>query len=253
MLADDTPEAWRDALDARAEQLLATAGVVEPPIDMLRVAATLGFVVAIDRRLAVRARHVQLSAAADDGTGAAILLQPEPRVERRHWAVAHEIGEHYAYAVFAELGLDSEVLHAAVRERTANALANRLLLPSSWFFADGRLCDWDLARLKRRYVTASYELIARRSLEAEAPAIVTIFDQGKLTLRRGTATARVPRLTEIERIVWLKSATNGRPREHVDHRCRVRVWPIHEPQWKREIMRTEWPGEAVDAEDAAND
>ena len=40
------------------------------------------------------------------GSRATILLRPEPRHERRHWAVAHEIGEHVAHRVFAGWGAD---------------------------------------------------------------------------------------------------------------------------------------------------
>jgi hypothetical protein len=234
----DYADDWRTALDECAAQLLDEAGIVEPPIDALQLAAVLGFVVAVDDRQACRARHVQLPGYEGESSPA-ILLRPEPRVERRQWAVAHEIGEHYAYEVCARLGVDPQDLARGDRERTANALANRLLLPSPWFLRDGRAYRWDLGALKRRYVTASYELIARRMLEADAPAVVTIVDHGQISFRRNNFGGRAAGLSAGERETWHRAHTTGMIHRRNDLQYRVGVWPIHEPEWKREIMRTE--------------
>ena len=110
----------------------------------------------------------------DRGSGpsrATILLRPEPRFERRQWAVAHEIGEHVACRVFALWGVDPRETQANAREHVANNLAGRLLLPTAWFAADAVACGWDLLGLKARYRTASHELIARRMLECRPPVI----------------------------------------------------------------------------------
>lgn len=246
MLATNTPEAWREALDAEAERLLAQAGIEEPPIDILHVAAVLGFVVAVDTRLGVRARHVQLAADDEEDETSAILLRPEPRIERRHWAVAHEIGEHHVHAVFARLGLDADVVAPPTREQTANALANRLLLPTLWFLADGFKLRWDLGALKGRYRTASHELIARRMLEMDPPAIMTMIDQTEPKFRRGNMAGPVPRLMDLERILCHSAHHTGKIQQDRDRRFWVRVWPIHEGKWKREIIRTELRDEDFD-------
>ena len=86
-------------------------------------------------------------------------------------AVAHEIGEHIAYRVFARWGADPVETAANAREQVANWLAGRLLLPTAWFAADGTACGWDLLALKARYNTASHELIARRMLECRPPVM----------------------------------------------------------------------------------
>lgn len=243
MLAADSPEAWREALDAEAERILARAGVTEPPIDMLHAAKALGFVVAVDQRLSVRARHVHLAPLDKRDDGAAILLRPEPRLERRHWAVAHEIGEHHIHGVFAAMGADAEAASPRAREQTVNALANRLLLPTRWFRADGFECRWDLAALKRRYLSASYELVARRMLEMDAPAIVTMLDQAQLRFRNGNSGGRVPPLMDGEKRLWHTAHCTGQVQECRDPRFWIRVWPIHEGPWKREILRTELAGD----------
>lgn len=228
---------WLHALDSTVDRIFDRGCVNGPPIDVLDLAASLGFVVAVDRQQQGRARCARLHGYADDQTPA-IMLRPEPRVERRQWAVAHEIGEHHVHEVFAELGISCDELPTGARERAANELANHLLLPTDWFLQDGRDCDWDLPLLKRRYTTASYELIARRMLDADTPTIVTIFDHGRMSFRRSNLDGRVPGLFNAERETWTKAHITGRIQRKQDQTYLVRTWPIHEPEWKREIVRT---------------
>src|SRR5690606_9215708 len=113
-----------------------------------------------------------------------IMLAPEPRAERQHWSVAHEIGEHLAETACRRMGVAANDLPPNGREQIANLLANRLLLPSEWFFPDARELAWDLLALKRIYSTASHELIARRMLDGTDHAIASVYDHGQLTWRR---------------------------------------------------------------------
>jgi len=86
----------------------------------------------------------------------------EPRLERRQWAVAHEVGESIAQRVFVRMGVSFVDIPPAGRERVANHLASCLLLPRDWLISDGEAVEWDLTELKKIYSTASHELIARR-------------------------------------------------------------------------------------------
>ena len=121
-----------------------------------------------------------------------ILLRSDPRGERRHWAVAHEIGEFAAYRVFTQWGVDVREVAPRAREEVANRLAGRLLLPTAWFLADAASGGWDLLALKSQYATASHELIARRMLECPPPVIVTIFDHRAVSFRRSNVPGQVP-------------------------------------------------------------
>ncbi len=187
-----TAEEISAGLDAAVMEVLREAGVEGPPVDPLAVAEALGIIVASDDRQEGRARYVRLGGRRGRSSRATILLRPDPRSERRHWALAHEIGEHVAHRVFAQLGTDPREAAPNAREAVANQMAGRLLLPTAWFAADGSALGWDLFALKRRYATASHELIARRMLEMPAPAIVSIFDQGRLYFRRSNLPGRVP-------------------------------------------------------------
>jgi hypothetical protein len=132
---------------------------------------------------------------------------------------------------------------AAAREQVANRFASALMLPRRWFAADGRENDWDLLELKERYSTASHELIARRMLEMRPGIVITIFDQGRISWRRSNVTAHPPSMLPEERAAWQAChETRALSDIRVDAECgleRVRTWPIHEPDWKREIMRSE--------------
>ena len=73
--------------------------------------------------------------------------------------------------------------------------------------------------------------------------IVTMFDQGKCVWRKSNRHFRAPPLTAPELDAW-KVAHEGAAAA----RCEtaelpegiedVRAWPVHEPGWRREIVRT---------------
>lgn len=258
MLPEIPAEQFRQVLDTVAREVLLESGPTQPPVDAFHVAEQLGLIIARDRPAArgfsqPRARFVRLGAGAklgqttDDDGGSnqgAILLADDPRRERRQWAVAHEIGERRAYRVFAELGVDPREAPVAAREDVANRLASSLLLPRDWFLRDGVRVDWDLFDLKAIYATASHELIARRLLEMPPAVIVTLADQGRCVWRRSNRSFRAPPLTAAERAAWTAAHDGGQPvecepSELPDGVDDVRAWPIHEPGWRREIIRME--------------
>lgn len=231
------------ALEDAVDLLLSVGGVAGPPVDAFLVAAANGVVVALDNSQTGRARYVRLAGppgrARRGGAQPSILVRPDPRPERRQWAVAHELGEHTAHVVFSRLAIDPAEAPAAARETVANYLASRLLLPSRWFAAVGRGSDWELPALKEVFGTASHELIARRMLDFEPPACMSIFDHGRLHFRSANGPGRAPPLLAIERACQLAAHEAGTMTARTGEQLRVRAWPIHEPDWKREIVRSE--------------
>jgi hypothetical protein len=245
MLGEVPADEFAAVLDACVEGVLWEAGIAGPPVDALRVAGQLGITVAHDHDLAGRARFVRLSN--ENGTGdgqATIVVGPAERPEREQWAVAHEIGESIAYRVFDGLAVRPEFAPPNAREHVANGLASCLLLPSQWFAVDGAAYDWDLFELKGRYATASHELIARRMLEMRPPIVITLCDLGRIQWRQSNVSAHPPRMLPEELGVWRESHQTGLPCcEKVDSTiaglASVHCWPIHECDWKREILRSE--------------
>ena len=200
--------------------------------------------------LACRGRLVELAdprgGAAGQGT---IVVGPAERPERMQWAVAHEIGESVAYRVFAALGVRPttapEECPRAGRQspRQLPALAARLVCRR-----------WTAARLGPvraqavAIATASHELIARRMLEMPPPIVVTLCDLGSVRWRRTNAGSRPPQLLPEESTVWRECHESGEPASATLDPATtglesIHAWPIHEPDWKREILRSaiaEW-------------
>jgi Zn-dependent peptidase ImmA (M78 family) len=244
MLSEIPDDEFAAAFDACAAEVLWEAGVQEPPIDALAVAEGLQLVVTHDYAMPHRGRFVRLADRDENGGGVGtILVGVAERPEREQWAVAHEIGESIAYRVFERLGVAFDEALPTARELVANRLANAILLPRRWFAVDGRNHDWDLLELKERYCTASHELIARRMLEMRPPVVITICDQGRVHWRRSNVSSRPPDLLNEENAVWREVNQTGLPMyEKLDAETgleSVRCWPVHEPGWKREIIRSE--------------
>jgi hypothetical protein len=244
MLSEIPDDEFSAALDACAAEVLWEAGVTAPPVDALAVADGLGLLVTRNYDMPYRGRFVRLAQREEGGGGqATIVVGQAERPEREHWAVAHEIGESVAYRVFERLGIPFREAMPTSREQVANRLASCLLLPRRWFATDGRELDWDLIELKHRYETASHELLARRMLEMRPAVVITVCDLGRVHWRRSNLTARPPSLLPEETAVWREAHETGLPaKAMLDAESGlelVRCWPIHEPGWKREILRSE--------------
>jgi hypothetical protein len=241
MLGELTQKDLASALDAAAAEALAAAGYQEGAVDCLLLAKRLRLAVVWDHTLLGRARFVRLHQPAESTPQGSILLRPDPRRERLQWAVAHEIGEHLAHRVFGQLGVSPQEAPAGMRERVANWLAGRILLPSEAFLNAALACDWDLPALKQMFATASHELIARRMFDFEIPVAITLLDHGCVTFRRGNFAGQTPPLLPLERRLQLAAHESGQATAGDDGLLFVKAWPIHEPDWKREILRTAWP------------
>jgi hypothetical protein len=244
MLTEIPDVEFAAALDACGSEVLWEANVSEPPVDALALADALGLLVARDVAMSCRARFVRLAEHPAGGNGhGTIVVGMAERPEREQWAVAHEIGESVAYRVFERLGIAASDTWPTARELVANRMASALLLPRRWFARDGRDFDWDLVALKDRYITASHELIARRMLEMRPPVVITVCDHGRIHWRRSNITARPPSFLPEEKAVWRETHESALPADAVlDPESgleSIRCWPVHEPGWKREIMRSE--------------
>lgn len=242
---------WAHACNELVREILETVGISGPPIDAISIARRLSFDVAFDAAQAGRARTKRL------GGRTTILLQPEERPERLHWAAAHEIGEAFTQRIFARSGdrfLDGGLLS---REAAANEFASRLLLPESWFLADATSFDGDLRGLKERYATASHELIVFNLLRLPRLSIATVCDHQRVTRRWGNGLAPAPPLMPIEKEVWTTVHQTGLPVSRQECGVTVSCWPVHEPGWKRELIWTvaddELCDQGIDAEPAASE
>jgi Zn-dependent peptidase ImmA (M78 family) len=220
-------------VDAIVAELLRAAGAQEPPVDAIQLAQRhLGMVVCLDRRQPSRGR-AQRSAGRPQ-----IFLKPEPTPERHQWTVAHEIGEHLKPQLLQRLGIDPPQTRAMAGESLANLFAHHLLVPACWFSSDAADLEYDVLELKQRYHTASHEVIALRLLDLPEPAIITIVDNDHIYRRRSNAWPVRKEFEPVERECQRYVNHYSRPAVRREGSWTVQGWPVHQADWKREILRS---------------
>ncbi|MFN4260965.1 MAG: ImmA/IrrE family metallo-endopeptidase [Gemmataceae bacterium] len=233
MRNDLTREEVAEVLDQVVQELLEAAGVQGPPVDAIALAQKhLGMLVCLDRRQEQRGR------AQRSGGKPIIYLRPEPTEERHQWTVAHEIAEHLKSTLMRRLGIDPEQVQAMSGESLANLFAHRLLVPSCWFTADAPALDYDVLELKKRYRTSSHEVLALRLLDLPEPCIITIIDNDRVHRRRSNAWRVNRRLYAVEQKCQRYVHEHGQPYRLAQTGWTVAGWPVHQPNWKREILRS---------------
>ena len=220
-------------VDRVVEQLLEQAGLAEPPVDAIALAQRhLDMVVSLDRRQPQRGR------AQRSGGRKQIYLRPEPTEERHQWTVAHEIGEHLKASLLERLGIAPGQTPALAGESLANLFAHRLLVPTRWLTADAPALDYDVVELKRRYRTASHEVVAWRLLDLPEPSIITIVDNGRVSRRRSNSWSVTRRLASPELECQEYVSYHSRAHRVCRDGWTVWAWAVHQADWKREVLRS---------------
>lgn len=223
-------------IDRMVVDLLADAGIDKPPVDCIALAQKfLGIVICLDSRQPNRGRTQRAAGQKQ------IFLRPEPREERHQWTVAHAIGEHLKPELLRRLGVENS--RGLSGESLANLFGRRLLVPTVWFAADSPSLDHDLLALKKLYSTASHEVIAWRWLDLSDPCIVTIVDNDAIHRRRSNAWPTRRELTDPERRCQQHVSSHSKPHRLRSGNQTIHCWPIHQHDWKREILRTVIDGE----------
>lgn len=218
------------AVDRQVEDLIRQAGLAGPPVDAIALArGPLGMTVSLDRRQPQRGRAQRV------GNARQIYVRDEPTVERHQWTVAHEIGEHLRPRVLEALGVEGT---PTLGESLANLFAYRLLAPTCWFASDAPELAHDVVRLKKRYATASHEVVAWRLLDLPEPCVITIFDNNHLTRRRSNAWPVTRQAHPVEMQCQRYVNEYSRARRTQGEGWSVQGWPVHQADWKREILRS---------------
>jgi Zn-dependent peptidase ImmA (M78 family) len=220
-------------VDRFVQELLGGAGVAEPPVDCIKLAqGHLGMVICLDTRQQQRGRAQRAAGRKQ------IYLRPEPTEERHQWTVAHEIGEHLKTKLLERLDVQADQTQSMTGESLANLFAHRLLVPRIWYAADAPALDYDLLALKNRYATASHEVLALRMLDLPDPCIITIVDNDHIHKRRSNARRVRKALEPVEEKCRLYVNKHGRPHVVRANGWTVHGWPVHQADWKREILRS---------------
>ena len=230
-----TVRGWKKACDTVADELLAEAGFDVPPVDAFALARRHGFETVLDKTQLVRTRFKLLRGRPT------IFVRPDRLAERQHWAVARELAERNLDRIAGELTGPTK-LPGYLKQQIANEMASRILLPKRWFLPAVEELDGDVMALKRRFATASHELVLLALLRMPGRSIVTLLDEQQVTRRfsnRGTA----PAMTALEQGVWQQVHRIGMPCDVEEDGMRVQCWPLHLDGNRREFMRVSWPAE----------
>src|ERR1700687_3965756 len=125
-MTDDLPrEEVLAIVDRVVEELLAAAGLREPPVDAIKLAqGHLAMVVCLDNRQQQRGRAQRAAGQKH------IYLRPEATEERHQWTVAHEIGEHLKTKLLEDLVVEPNQMRSMAGESLANLLAHLLSVPT---------------------------------------------------------------------------------------------------------------------------
>jgi hypothetical protein len=216
MNEDLTREDVHHAADLLVEELLGAAGVTRPPVNAVDVA---------QRHLKIALREPAPSA-------------PRGSEESRQWAAAQAVSERLKPDLLRRLGFDPASRPSLPGESLAGLLARLLLTPTSWFAGDARACGWDVPEIKNLYATAGYEVVAWRLLDLPEPCVITIIENDHVHRRRSNTWRVNKTLQPAERECQRYVHHYSRPRVVSAGGWTVQGWPLHEPDWKREILRS---------------
>ncbi len=124
-------------------------------------------------------------------------------------------------------------------ESLGTLFSSRLLVPTLWFRDDAQRLHCDLLELKKRYSTASHEVISLRFLDLAAPTIITVIDNDEIHRRKSNGPrVKAKELEPAEKKCWEAVNRQGKPKTINEAGWTVQGWPIHQADWKREILRS---------------
>ncbi len=198
---DVSTEELFDVVDAAVRDLLARAGVVEPPVDALWIAQRI-FGMSIVYSEPDDGLPPQYGDPPKRRPGPnSIVLREEQSSEAQHGLAAKAIGKRLLPVIFPKLGIADGTENPSSRNALVALVVPRLLLPTRWFGPDARKSGYDLLEMKERYSSVGFELIAHRFLDVDdEPCVIAIVDDNSVVSRRGNRFQATRTLTPAERL-----------------------------------------------------
>lgn len=145
------------------------------------------------------------------------IVVPDHRVERRAFAVLHEL----AHATLRNVGVPDD-------EKTVDTLASAVLLPRATIVDQILTLGPDVFALKARHPNASHEAIARRVVSLCGGALV-VHDRSSRGARSRTS-GSVKR--ELARKLILEAHASGEVVGNDD----ARAFPVRDGEWSRVLL-----------------
>ena len=167
-----------------------------------------------------------------------VVFRPDQTEEGRQAACARACGKELIGRVLARLGVVVDPDRRPATAQLVGLIAPRLLLPTRWFDKDARKAGYDLLDLKHRYATAGFELLALRLLDLEEPCVITVVDDGAVSLRRSNRYPVNKTLHEAEKRCRVKVADEDEPARARFDGWTCWGWPIPAGAFRRIILRS---------------
>ena len=96
-----------------------------------------------------------------------------------------------------------------------------------------------MLELKQRYRTSSHEVLALRFIDLPEPCIVTVVDNDHVSRRKSNAWPTRRRLEPAELKCQRQVHQSGEPARVAENGWTVQGWPVHQADWKREVLRSQ--------------
>jgi predicted transcriptional regulator len=226
---DFSQEDLVDAVERLVAGLLERAGVVDAPVDALRIAEEhLGIPVTVaepeeDERGRPRAGS---RSAAEGG----IVLSPHATEEQQHAAAAQGIARGLIPDLLRKFGVEAGTENKQAVAYVRSLIVSRLLVPTRQLRSSLRSCKYDVPALKKHFRTASMETIAHRFLDLDSPCVIAIVDDGVVSSRRGNMAAVSKKLTAAEQACLDRVMDREVPDRQRLEGWTVQGWPVpHRP------------------------
>ena len=232
---DFSQEELIDAVERLVAGLVERAGVVEPPVDALRIAEEhLGIPVSVaEPEEDERGRPRAGSRRKAEG----IVLSPHATEEQRHYSAAQGIARALLPDLLRKFGLAADSENKQAMASIRGLLATRLLVPTKLLRSSLRTCKYDLPALQKLFRTASLETIAHRLLDLDDPCVIAIVDDGVVASRRGNAASTSKKLTPAELACLTRVMEQDLPDRQRFDGWTVQGWPVPNRPIRRVILR----------------
>jgi hypothetical protein len=223
-----------DACDRLVHGLLDRAGVVQPPVDALRLA---------EDHLGIPVEVVEPEPDDPDGRprrrrpSAGIVLNPRMTAEQRQAAAAQGIAWHLLPDLLRKIDIvpGSESRQAATHLR--GLLAARVLVPTRILRAALREHKYDVPALHGAFRTARMEAVALRLLDLDSPCVIAVVDDGVVAVRRGNGAPTDRRLTDAEQQCHDRVAQLELPERVRTGGWTADGWPVPNRPFRRVLLR----------------
>jgi hypothetical protein len=158
-------------------------------------------------------------------------------LEQRNKAAAEGISRALLPDILRKLDVPAGTENKQFAAHVRSLVVGRVLAPTKLLRAALRECTYDLVALKQHFGTASMEILAMRMLDLDEPCVISIVDDGIVSVRRGNRSPAGKRLESAEQACHDRVAELELPHRVRAEGWTVWGWPVPGRAFRRIILR----------------